>query len=45
MVDDGFMVIDAGSGSVKSFLVNPSGIIIKHAEVNWDREIWTAEKG
>jgi sugar (pentulose or hexulose) kinase len=45
MVDDGFLVIDAGSGSVKSFLVNPSGIIIKHAEVNWDRETWTAEKG
>ena len=45
MVDDGFMVIDAGSGSVKSFMVNPSGIIIKHAEVNWDRETWTAEKG
>ena len=45
MIDEGFLVIDAGSGSVKSFLVNPQGLITRRAEINWDRETWTAEKG
>lgn len=45
MVNDGFLVIDAGSGSVKSFLVNPRGVITRHAELNWDRETWNAEEG
>jgi len=45
MVDDGFLIIDAGSGSVKTFLVNPRGIITRQAEIDWDRETWTANEG
>ena len=45
MVDDGFLVIDAGSGSVKSFLVNPRGVITRHVEISWDRETWTTQEG
>jgi len=45
MVDDGFLAIDAGSGSVKTFLVSPRGVIIRRSEINWDRETWTAETG
>jgi autoinducer 2 (AI-2) kinase len=45
MVDEVFLAIDAGSGSVKTFLVSPRGVIIRRSEVNWDRETWTAETG
>ena len=45
MVDDGFLVIDAGSGSIKTFLVNLRGVINRHSEIKWDRETWTAETG
>ena len=45
MGDDGFLAIDAGSGSVKTFLVSPRGVIIRRSEINWDRETWTAETG
>ena len=45
MVEDGFLVIDAGSGSVKTFLVNPLGVITRQAEIDWNRETWTAKEG
>ena len=45
MGDDGFLAIDAGSGSVKTFLVSPRGVIIRRYEINWDRETWAAETG
>lgn len=40
---EGFLVVDAGSGSVKTFLVSPEGKIIRSAESLWDREKWTAK--
>ncbi len=43
-MSEGFLVIDAGSGSVKSFLVSPRGKVLKKSEVLWDRETWRAEK-
>ena len=45
MVDDGFLAIDVGSGSFKTFLVNSRGVVIRRSEINWDRETWTAETG
>lgn len=43
-MSDGFLVIDAGSGSVKTFLVSPSGAILRSAESLWNRDNWSAEK-
>ncbi|MFH1178773.1 MAG: FGGY-family carbohydrate kinase [Candidatus Bathyarchaeota archaeon] len=37
---DSFLVIDAGSGSVKSFLISPQGEILKRSERYWDRDSW-----
>jgi autoinducer 2 (AI-2) kinase len=45
MVNEGFLAIDAGSGSVKTFLVNPRGVIIRRSEINWNRETWITETG
>ncbi len=42
-MSDGFLVIDAGSGSVKTFYVSPSGSIIRSAESLWNRDNWSAE--
>lgn len=41
---EGFLVIDAGSGSVKTFFVSPEGQILRSSESLWYRETWTAEK-
>jgi sugar (pentulose or hexulose) kinase len=43
-MSEGFLVIDAGSGSVKTFFVSPSGEIIRSTESLWDRDNWSAEK-
>lgn len=44
MRTDSFLVIDAGSGSVKSFLVSTEGKILKRIEKEWDRQNWNSEK-
>lgn len=44
MVDEGFLIIDEGSGSVKTFFVSPEGVLLRKAENRWDRENWTAKK-
>lgn len=43
-MSEGFLVIDAGSGSVKTFFVSPSGVILRSVESLWDRDNWSAEK-
>jgi len=43
MTDSGFVVIDAGSGSVKSFLVSPFGELLARSERKWDRRNWRSE--
>lgn len=47
MVEDmkmeSFLIIDAGSGSVKSFLVSPKGDILKKSEHVWDRNTWNSD--
>lgn len=45
MGPDSFLVIDAGSGSVKSFLVSTEGEILKRTEREWDRQNWNSETG
>lgn len=40
---DAFLVIDAGSGSVKSFLISPSGEVLARSERLWDRDDWRSE--
>ena len=43
MSSDSFLVIDAGSGSVKSFLISPDGVIIDRSERDWDRDNWRCD--
>ena len=44
MSQDAFLVIDAGSGSVKSFLISPSGVIIDRCEREWSRDNWNSDE-
>ena len=44
MLADAFLVIDAGSGSVKSFLISPSGEILDRSERDWDRDDWRCDE-
>ncbi len=37
---DSFIVVDAGSGSVKSFLISPEGDMLQRSEHDWDRDNW-----
>lgn len=41
---DAFIVIDAGSGSVKSFLISPRGEILDRSERDWDRDNWRSDE-
>ena len=41
---DSFLVIDAGSGSVKSFLISPMGEILDRSERDWNRDNWRCDK-
>lgn len=43
-MQEGFLVVDAGSGSVKTFFVSPSGDILNSSESLWNRDNWTANK-
>ena len=40
---EAFLVIDAGSGSVKSFLISPLGEVLARSESLWDRDNWRSE--
>lgn len=44
MIMDSFLVIDAGSGSVKSFLISPLGEVLARSERDWDRDNWNSEE-
>ncbi|MCW4011706.1 MAG: FGGY-family carbohydrate kinase [Candidatus Bathyarchaeota archaeon] len=44
MAADSFLVIDAGSGSVKSFLISPVGEVLARSERDWDRDNWNSEE-
>ena len=44
MPPNSFLVIDAGSGSVKSFLISPGGVIIDRSERDWDRDNWRCDE-
>lgn len=44
MSQEAFLVIDAGSGSVKSFLISPSGVIIDRSEREWSRDDWNSDE-
>ena len=41
---DSFLIIDAGSGSVKSFLISPFGEVIGRSERDWDRDNWNSNE-
>ena len=41
---DSFLVIDAGSGSVKSFLISPDGVVLGRSERDWDRDNWSVDE-
>ena len=43
MSSDAFLVIDSGSGSVKSFLISPTGEILRRSERYWDRDSWRCD--
>ncbi len=43
MSQEAFLVIDAGSGSVKSFLISPIGEILDRSEREWDRDNWRSD--
>ncbi len=43
MSRDSFLVVDAGSGSVKSFLVSPQGELLERSERIWDRNMWNCD--
>ncbi|MBD3172443.1 hypothetical protein GF326_08220 [Candidatus Bathyarchaeota archaeon] len=42
MTQESFLIIDAGSGSVKSFLVSPQGDLLKSSEQIWNRNTWNS---
>ena len=44
MSQEAFLVIDAGSGSVKSFLISPMGEILDRSEREWDRDNWRSDE-
>lgn len=44
MSRDSFLIIDAGSGSVKSFLISPMGEVIGRSERDWDRDNWRSDE-
>ena len=44
MTSEAFLVVDAGSGSVKAFLISPTGAIINRSERLWDRDTWRADE-
>ena len=44
MIEEAFLVIDAGSGSVKAFLISPTGSIINRSERLWDRSNWNCDE-
>jgi len=44
MAVDSFLVIDAGSGSVKSFLISPLGEVLARSERDWDRDNWNSDE-
>lgn len=41
---EGFLVVDAGSGSVKTFFISPKGELLRSSESLWNRDNWTADK-
>jgi len=41
---EAFLVIDAGSGSVKSFLISSMGEILDRSEREWDRDNWGSDE-
>jgi len=42
-MSEAFLVIDAGSGSVKSFLISPTGEILARSEREWNRDNWRSD--
>ena len=42
-MSEAFLVIDAGSGSVKSFLISPTGDILARSEREWNRDNWKSD--
>jgi sugar (pentulose or hexulose) kinase len=44
MSQDSYLVVDAGSGGVKSFLISPSGLLLGRSERVWDRDSWTCSE-
>jgi sugar (pentulose or hexulose) kinase len=44
LTEEAFLVIDAGSGSVKAFLISPTGMIINRSERLWDRDTWKSDE-
>ena len=38
-----FLIIDCGSGGVKTFLLDPEGSILGRTERNWSRENWASD--
>lgn len=44
MPDEAFLIIDAGSGSVKSLLLSPTGEVIGRSERFWSRDKWSSDQ-
>jgi sugar (pentulose or hexulose) kinase len=40
--DEAFLIIDSGSGGVKSLIVSPTGYILERSEYVWDRKRWNS---
>ena len=43
MSEETFLIIDAGSGGVKSLIVSPKGLIFDRSERSWDRKGWNSD--